>query len=373
MNDRDVLRVAVIMAGGSGERFWPLSRKDRPKQLLRLADPQKTLLEQSIERIEPIVPRERVFVATARHLRDAVITETRGFPSGNVLCEPCKRNTAGALVYAAACLLSRFGKPERLSMAVLTADHRIADVTRFRQAAAAALTVAENHSSLVVMGIRPTRPETGYGYIEVMEHAEPVWRSPDGVCVMRAAGFREKPDRETAEHFLKTGNFLWNSGMFFWRVDVFLDELRAASPEHADAVSEIAEAIRAGDETSADERFTCLPDISIDYALMEKSNRVAVVQAEFDWDDIGAWDALDRSYPKDAEGNVTVGDPVIVSSRNCIVYNHAGAENMAVGLVGCDNLAVIVSADGVLVVPKDRAQEVRKVVAELKRRGYTGV
>ena len=358
------------MAGGSGERFWPLSRRLRPKQLLRLAHPEKSLLQQSIERVEPIVPKENIFIATARHLKDAILAAHTGLPEKNILCEPCKRNTAGCLVYAAASLITRYPDPSQVTIAVLTADHLIRDAARFRESVETAWAVAEEHHSLVVMGIKPTRPETGYGYIETKEQVSPVMVTSSGIAVLPAAGFREKPDRATAETFVKSGRFFWNSGMFFWRLQTFLDELRDASPTHAEATWQLAEALRAGDTTRVETLFESLPDISIDYALMEKARRVHVVRADFDWDDIGAWDALERTYPTDAEGNVCIGDPIVIDSKSCIVYNELGDKDMAVGVVGVDNLAVIVSRDGILVIPKDRAQDVRKVVAELKNKGY---
>lgn len=358
------------MAGGSGERFWPLSRRSRPKQLLRLADPAKSLLEQSIERIEPIVPRENIFLATARHLKEAILEVPTGLPKKNVLCEPCKRNTAGCLVYAAACLITRYRDPSQVTLAVLTADHLIRDTERFRQAVETAWTVAEESNSLVVMGIKPTRPETGYGYIETDEQSAPVMVSSSGIAVLPAVAFREKPERATAEAFVKSGRFFWNSGMFFWVLQTFLEELRSASPAHAEATLQIAEALRAGDTARVEAVFEALPDISIDYALMEKAHRVHVVQADFDWDDIGAWNALERTYPADTDGNVCIGDPIVLDSKNCIIYNEPGVEEIAVGVVGVDNLAVIVSRDAILVMPKDRAQDVRNLVAELKKKGY---
>lgn len=364
-------RIAVIMAGGSGERFWPLSRRTRPKQLLKLADPHLNLLEQSVARIEKLIPREAIYIATARHLRDAICSERIGVPNRNILAEPCKRNTAGCLAYAAAHLSARFENPAHSTMAILTADHLIRDERGFRNAVEAALATAEREEALVVIGIPPTRPETGYGYIETQEGAAPVWTSPDGAEVLAAAGFREKPDRETALQFVQSGRFFWNSGMFFWRLNVFLNELEQASPRHADMVARMTDALRAGQNEEADRVFESIEDVSIDYALMEKARHVRVVRAGFGWDDIGAWDALDRTYEPDENGNVAVGQPVVVESRDCIIYNDPGPARMAVAVAGVEGLAVIVCADGVLVIPKDRAQDVRKVVAELKKRGFS--
>lgn len=361
-------RVAVIMAGGSGERFWPLSRAAHPKQLLRLTDPDKTMLHEAVDRLAPMIPPERIFVVTGGHLVDAIRAGHVGIPDTNVVAEPCKRNTAGCLVYAAAVVQQRLGlKPEELSMAVVTADHQIGDADRFRETVDAALSVAEEQGALTTHGIVPTRPETGYGYIQASSFDAPLAET-NGVSVLPVAAFHEKPDRDTAQKFLDAGNYFWNSGMFFWRLDSFWSELDAAQPAMAETGRAIEAALRAGDQAKADTLFEGLESVSIDYALMEKAAHVAVARADYAWDDVGAWPALDRTRKQDAAGNVLQGDPVVVDSTNCIVYNDAGAEKMAVGVVGMDDAIVVVSGDAVLVIKKDRAQDVRAVVEELKRR-----
>ena len=366
------IRIAVIMAGGAGERFWPLSRQGRPKQLLRLTNPDQTLLEESIARIAPLIPAERIFIATARPLVEAIRAARTGAPPENVLGEPCKRNTAGCLCYAVARMLAKFGSENaaRVTMAVLTADHQIGATERFRAAVETAMTTAENERALATLGVVPTRPETGYGYIEIAPEAAPLpGGTEDQPPVFPVAAFREKPDQATAEEFIATGRFFWNSGMFFWRLDSFLEELGQAAPAHAEATRAIAEALTRGDEAAADQIFAGLSDISIDYALMEKARRVVMVRADFPWDDVGAWDALDRCFARDSGGNVTVGDPVLIDSRDCIVYNEPGSGRMAVAALGVKDLVIVVSEDAVLVVPKDRAQEVKKAVAKLKEKG----
>ncbi len=360
-------RICVIMAGGSGERFWPLSRKMRPKQLLRLANPEQSLLEETIVRIAPMIPASDVYIATARHLVEPIRSEGVGIPTENVLAEPCKRNTAGCLAYVAAQMLARYGtEAEHLSMAILSADHRIADPGAFRDTVEAALQAAEAQGCLATIGVRPDRPETGYGYIEIREGSAPL--CGDAIPVYPVAGFREKPNAETAAQFVASGRFLWNTGMFFWTFARFMEELGTASPGHAEAVRAMAKAMQSENSEEVERIFAGLDDISIDYALMEKANGVAVAPAAFEWDDVGAWDALDRAMEHDAEGNVTVGGPVLAESRNCIVYNEPGAERMAVAVVGVEGLAVVVREDGVLVIPKERAQEVRKAIALLKER-----
>lgn len=358
------------MAGGSGERFWPLSRRKRPKQLLKLTRDDRTLLEEAVERMLPLIPEERLFIATSELLRDA-ICEARLVPPENVLAEPCKRNTAGCLAFVSAHCLHRYGeKADTLSLAITTADHYIGDANRFRQAMVTALKAVETESVLAIVGIPPTRPETGFGYIEISETAMERAEMCNEAAAFPVDRFREKPNRETAEDFIATGRFFWNSGMFFWRLSTFLSELGQARPELVQAIRKMATALDKHDDVSVQKIFEGLEDVSIDYALMERARNVVMVRADFPWDDIGSWDALDRTRPKDEQGNVVTGDPILIDARECVVFNEPG-DGMAVGVVGVEGLAVVVSSDGVLVIPKDRAQDVRQVVAELKKRGAT--
>lgn len=367
------LRVAVIMAGGAGERFWPLSRQQRPKQLLRLTDPQVTMLEEAIRRVEPLIPHERIYIATSAALAEPIRQARIGVPPGNVLAEPCKRNTAGCMTYVAAQMIARHG--ERVCMAVLTADHRIGKPGRFRETVAAAMTAAEQNGAIVTIGVTPDRPETGYGYIEAQPVSQPphaAWAGEAGafspVPIMPVISFHEKPDAATAARFLAGRRFYWNSGMFFWTVPALLRELDAASPAHSAAARAIAAALKQNDDLEVTSLFSQLPDISIDYALMEKAKGVMMAQASFPWDDVGSWDALDRGWPRDAQGNVSIGAPVLIDSSNNIVYNEPGLEHMAVAAVGVRDMIIVISRDAVLIAPKDRAQEVKKAVAELKSR-----
>lgn len=361
-------RFGVIMAGGSGERFWPVSRHDRPKQLLKLTRPDQTMLGEAVERLSPLIPADRILIVTAAHLVTPIRAAKVGVPDANVLAEPMKRNTSGCLAYAAAWLMAKHDAPENLTMAVVTADHLIQDANRFRATVAASLEAAEAQDVLVTQGIVPDRPETGYGYIQAKDIAKPI-SDKDGIAAFGVEAFQEKPTKSRAEEFVAAGHYFWNSGMFFWRVSTFLSELDHARPALAQATRAMAEALRANDATKAAAIFETLDDISIDYALMEKAQRVVVVRADYPWDDVGAWTSLDRTRPHDAQGNVAEGGPVLVDTQNSIVYNEAGAESMAVSVVGMDNVVVVVSKDGVLVLPKDRAQDVRHAVAELKKRG----
>ena len=361
-----VERVAIIMAGGAGERFWPLSRQDQPKQLLCLTSPEHTMLDEAVARVAPLIPTEDVYVQTSARLRSAIAGAGLGVPAENLIAEPLRRNTSGCLSYAAAYVMAHYGADsESITMGVLTADHDIGDVKGFRETIGVALDAAEREAQLVTIGIVPTRAATGYGYIEVDGGSVAVGHGP---TVHKVGSFHEKPDLELAEEYLAGGNFFWNSGMFFWRISTFLSELDDACPSLATATREMSAAMSAGDEKEVLRIFEGVENISIDYALMERAKNVAVVRATFPWDDVGTWASLGRSRSVDGSGNVLQGDPVVLDCRGSIVYNASGAEKMAVGVVGMEDVVVVVTDDAVLVVPKDRTEDVKRVVQSLQER-----
>lgn len=362
MAKKQARRIAVIMAGGSGERFWPLSRAKRPKQLLKLTSESETLLEEAVNRILPLIPAENVYVATSRTLAPAIAKAGLAIPKENILAEPMKRNTTGCLCWVAAQLSARLPK-EDPAIAILTADHLIGEKAKFRACVKSALQAAEAHDALVTIGIKPTRPETGYGYIETKKR-----KRGDNSVAVDVVRFCEKPSLEQAEKFLASGNYTWNSGMFFWRLSTFHHELDQATPDAGSITRRMGALIGEGKTRAAEKLFAELPDISIDYSLLEKSAHVMMVESTFPWDDVGAWDALERSRSRDHDGNVVSGAPVLLDTRNSIVLNEAH-HRIAVGVIGMENVVVIVSDDSVLVVPKDKAQEVRLVARELKKRG----
>ncbi len=364
-----IQRVGVIMAGGSGERFWPLSRRLRPKQLLRLTSPDQTMLGEAVSRLSPLISPEHVYIITGEHLVDAIRAADVGLPPENVIAEPCKRNTSGALAYAAAHILAKYALPPgAISMAITTADHQVDEPERFVQVVRATLDAAEKADALATLGVVPNRPETGYGYIQTPEVSHAAAENEDGVDIYPVTAFHEKPNREQAEDFVAAGRFFWNSGMFFWKISAFLRELELATPFLAEATRTMAVAMSQGDDAQVRSTFAALENISIDYALMEHARNVLVARADFPWDDIGAWPALDRTLDHDEAGNVVLGDPVVIDSEDCIVYNEAGAKKMAVSVIGVQDLVVVVTKDAVLVVPKERAQDVRHAVRELKER-----
>ncbi|MCB2155200.1 NTP transferase domain-containing protein [bacterium] len=361
---RNARRVAVIMAGGSGERFWPLSRSKRPKQLLCLTHQDQSLLQESISRIEPLVGAKNVFIATTDAILKVIREADARVLNEHVFAEPAKRNTAGGIIWATASLMAQAKEGEEVILALLPADHLVRNPDGFRETVRKAMDAAEHEDALVTLGIKPTRPDTGYGYIEVEEGTA---AGIEGVH--RVHRFREKPNRAVAREFLATGRFLWNSGMFFWRASYFLKELAEARPEMALATRRIAGALRDGRADEACRVFEELESISIDYALLERARNVLVVDAEFEWDDVGSWDALERTCQPDGEDNVALGNPVLIDTQNCIVYNEPGADKKAVAIVGAEDLVIVIADDSVLVVHKDRVQDVKQVVRMLKERG----
>ena len=347
-------RLAVVMAGGSGERFWPLSTPERPKQLLRLTRPDRTMIEEAVERLQPIVGETGVYLSTTVALAGPM-GAAGVVPEANILAEPLRRNTLGALVWVVAALVAR-GETEA-TVAVVTADHAIGETARFAATVEAAMDAAEATGGLVTIGVTPDRPETGYGYIERAEEGRLDLAS--GRTAHAARSFREKPDAATAEEYVAAGRFLWNAGMFFFTVAGFRASLAATQPSAAEILETVAHRLAEGDAKGAETAFAGLESISFDYAVMERAETVHVVESDFPWDDVGAWDALERTLGTDAAGNVVVGPAAALDTKGCVVYNDN--PGLAVGVVGLENVVVVVTESGVLVCPKGDVQRVREV------------
>jgi len=344
-----VVPSALILAGGSGTRFWPLSRRDRPKQLLRL-DADVSLLEETIARLDPLVPRERVWISTTAALAPRIVETLPGFPEERLLVEPAPRNTAPAIAWAVARL------PEQAReqpVAVLPSDHRIADAAAFRAALSLACDSAARDGRILTLGVVPRWAETGYGYLE-LESAE---RSGG---IERVVRFLEKPERTAAERFVASGRHLWNAGMFVFRGTTLL----AAVARHAPAIAAGLERIAAAPARER-ELFDELPAISIDFAVMEKLDELWTVPLDCGWDDLGSWQALYEVLAHDAAGNLVRGEAVAVDARDNLLFADAGT----IAVLGVEGLAVVRTGDAVLVLPRERAQEVRDVVDALRRAG----
>ena len=352
----------VVMAGGSGTRFWPLSRQRRPKQFLALAGG-APLLAATVARLPPLAGLERTYVVCGPAHARAVRRLLPGLPARNLLVEPCARNTAPCVGLAALHVARR---EPRGVMAMLPADHHIARPAGFRSALGVAARVAER-GDIATIGVRPSRPETGYGYLEVGARLALPGRVRRGLEPHRVKRFVEKPDAATAARYLAQGDHLWNSGIFVFRADVILDEIRRAMPALGAQLDRIAAALgtpRAGRVLK--KVFPECPAISIDYGVMEKSDRIAVVPAEFGWSDVGSFAALSDVRAADRQGNVVEGDALVVDGRNNVVLAQPGRP---LAVVGLDDVIAVDAGDAVLLCRRDRAQDVRKVVEELRRRG----
>lgn len=345
---------AVIMAGGSGTRFWPASRRHRPKQLLPLGPDERTLLRATIDRISELVPAERVLIVTSALLADSIAKELPELPRANILEEPMGRNTAPCVAWAAAHIRRR--EPAGVMM-VLPADHHIGDEEEYRNVLRNALEACED-GALVTVGLTPSRPETGYGYLELGETV--------GEGVFAARRFVEKPDRQRAEQFVSAGNFLWNSGMFFFKAESILAAVREHLPGLAAGIDEFDAAASRGDEASVvAATYGDLPSVSIDHGVMEKAAVVHVVPGSFGWSDLGSWMSAWELSAKDEANNAVRGDAVLVDARGNIVDVPAGK---MVALVGVADLVVVDTEDALLVMPRQRAQDVRAVVEALRAR-----
>src|SRR5438309_2100182 len=346
---------ALILAGGSGERFWPLSRRARPKQLLRLVS-NRALLEETVARLEGLVPHERILILTNVEQEAAVRKLLASFPKGNILAEPAKRDTAAAVALGAGWVAAR---DHAATMLVLPADHVITNRAAFQETLALAAATAEETGELVTIGIKPTWACPGFGYIEQGEPVHLRNRS-DKDAIHRVLRFREKPNIDLAESFLRKGNFRWNAGMFVWSVPTVLSEFNRRAPELADFISQVRSPKDL--DKILHERFAKLPRISFDYAIMEKAEHVLVVEASFDWDDVGSWQAVARYFTKDEHGNAANGALTALDSSDNIIFNDG---ETTIALLGVHNLIVVRTGDAILICHRHQAEKIKNLVGTL--------
>jgi mannose-1-phosphate guanylyltransferase len=346
---------AVIMAGGSGTRFWPASRKLVPKQLLALAG-RRTMIQSTVDRLGDLIPPDRQLIVTNQLLVDAVREQLPGLPARNVVGEPCKRDTAPCIGLAAAMI--QHEDPDGI-MAVMPSDHVIASPEKFQSALAAGeRLILEDPSRIVTFGIPPTYPAESFGYIERGEALQ-----SDAFRVNR---FREKPNRQTAEEYLAASTFYWNSGIFLWKATTILQALEANVPEIYSRISAIAASIGTDNYQATLEReFTAIKGTSIDYAVMENYPNVVVIEAPFPWDDVGSWQALSRLHDPDAEGNTVVGSHIGIDTKGSIIHAQAGHTIVTIDV---EDLIVVQTADATLVAPKHAEERVREAVKALEDR-----
>ncbi len=347
---------AVIMAGGIGSRFWPRSRQAHPKQFLNVFG-DHTLIQNTVARLQGIVPPEQCYVVTHERYVDDTRNQLPVIPKENILAEPIARNTAPCIEYAAVKLAS---KDPEATMIVLPADHVIKNVRRFHEVLQAAIRKASEPGTLVTIGINPTHPETGYGYIQ-FEGGE-ASSDDDGTDAPRAyrvKTFAEKPDIATAERFVDSGDFLWNSGMFVWRADTILDQIETHVPQAHEAFRSVRELVDTREERAAvEEAYAKSPHISIDYGVMERAERVYVVPGSFGWSDVGDWRAVYELAEKDEHGNALHGNVIVHDSSRCLVQ----ANSRLVVLVGIHDAVVVDTKDAVLLCNRESAQQVKNVV-----------
>jgi mannose-1-phosphate guanylyltransferase len=352
---------AVIMAGGSGTRFWPKSRRSRPKQLLPLFG-DATMLQQTVARIEPLVPLDRILLVTGADQAEASAAQLPRLPEGNLVAEPCPRDTAACVGLAAALIARR--DPDA-TLAVLPADHVVRPAETFRNTLAVGVAVVEDDpTAFVTMGIPPTRPETGYGYIE----RGPFVDRREGVSVHRVVQFREKPDRATAESFLARGNFAWNSGVFLWKARAILDALRTHRPALAEGIARIADAQGTpGYAEVLAREFPKLERVPIDKAVMEKASNVLVLEVSYEWSDVGDWRSLAELLRHDSAGNVVQGPVHLLDAKDTVVIADDGR---LIAALGVSDLVIVQSQGATLVAHKSQLDRLKTLVEGLDEAGH---
>ncbi len=361
---------AVILAGGRGTRFWPRSRTRTPKQLINIVG-KHTMLQQTVERWRPLIPADRIWSVTNDEQAAALRRQVPIPARKRVLTEPLGRNTAAAIALAA--IHIRHAAKGDALMAVLPADHYIAEPERYRQIAKAALDVARSEGRMVVLGVPPTRPETGYGYIE---RTEPPF-SVEGFPVFPVRRFTEKPDLAIAKQYVASGMYQWNAGMFFWRVSTYLEALRQFLPKTHEAIDVLSTHIgKRSYESQLKKIYPKLENISVDYAILEKAasarasdetGQVFVIPAEVGWSDIGSWAAVYELLAKRAGENILAGPGQTLDAEG----NFFWSPLKFVAAVGVRDLVVVETADALLICPRDRAQDIGKIVKSLEQRKLT--
>ncbi|HZT30816.1 MAG TPA: mannose-1-phosphate guanylyltransferase [Bryobacteraceae bacterium] len=351
---KDEHSYGLILAGGRGTRFWPRSRRRSSKQVLQVVG-ERSLIQATVDRLTPVIPPERLWILTNSHLREEIVRQLPEIPADQILAEPAQRNTAPAIGLAAHILHSL--DPESV-MGVFPADHVIGRPARFRQLVRAALRCGRR-GEVVVLGIAPRWSETGYGYIE-FPRGTTAGRQP--VAVRR---FREKPDAATARRYVRAGNYYWNAGMFFWRTSVLLEELRRHLSRTATLLASLPPFRHRDFAARVRQVFPRCENISIDYAVLEKSDRVVGIPCEeIGWNDVGSWNAVYELLPQDRHGNVLGREAICEDSRG----NYVDARGKLVALLGVENLVVVDTPDALLIAARDRAQQVGQIVKILEQR-----
>ncbi|MDO8141686.1 MAG: mannose-1-phosphate guanylyltransferase [Candidatus Brocadiales bacterium] len=353
-------RYAVIMAGGSGTRFWPWSREDTPKQLLKIVG-QKSMLQHTIDRITPLFKPENILIVTNISHKEKIQKQVPQIPPANVVAEPMGKDTAPCIGLAATIIHKR--SPDAV-MIVMTADHVIEPASRFVKMAETAMNIAGENNSLLTMGIKPTEPSVSYGYIHRGKHL----LEESGFNVYEVESFKEKPDKATAQHFINTGEYYWNGGIFVWQTAKILECITKYTPKLALGLQKIGAALGTEFEwTTLEKEYKTFEKISIDYAVMEKAKDVVVIEVDFTWDDVGSWSALERWNKKDTSGNTILGNHFGIDTDSCIIVNN---EQHLIATIGVSDMIVVHTKDATLICNKQKAEQIKKLVEELKQAGY---
>ena len=345
---------AIIMAGGGGTRFWPLSRLAKPKQLLNLSG-NDLMINETIDRVASIISMDNIFIVTNAAQVDMMVEVTAGrIKKDHILSEPSARNTAACIGYAAFEIVKKYGDG---IMCIFPSDHYIKQREAFIETVKLAIDTAVNTDKLITVGIAPTFPSTGYGYIKFDKN--------ENNLVKYVLEFKEKPSFSTAKSYIQSGNYLWNSGIFIWKASTILNNFERYLPKVYDCLLKIADDMNTSKEkeTIAD-IYPTIPSISIDYGIMERSDEVFVISGDFGWNDVGSWDMLGILHDVDDNGNIVVGEQINLDTTNCISYS----DGRLIATIGVDNLIIVETKDAVLVCDKNNAQDVKKIVDILKEK-----
>lgn len=345
----------VIMAGGGGTRFWPLSRQKTPKQLLNLSG-NGLMINETIDRITKVIDAQNIFIVTNEQQGDKMKCSVGDrILENHILLEPSARNTTACIGYAAFEILKKYGDG---IMCIFPSDHYIKDQEEFSNILRRAIEVAENSDKLVTIGIKPTFPSTGYGYIN--------YDRGSGQEVHEVIQFVEKPNHDKAKEYVASGQYAWNSGMFIWKASTILNNIERFLPKVYQYLKKIADSMNTEAELETiNQIYGNIPSISIDYGVIERSDDVVVILGDFGWNDVGSWDNLGVIYNVDENGNVIKGEQVNISTKNCICY----ADKRLIATIGVENLIIVETDDAILVCRKDQAQKVKDVVEQLQQRG----
>ena len=349
--------VVVIMAGGTGTRFWPISTKKRPKQFLKLFG-NRSLLQMSFDRAEGFVSPERVFILTNERFVPMVHEQLPEIPGDNIIGEPQKRDTAAAVALAAYIIQQRFGNSV---IVTLTADQLIEPPDVFRKTILSAVRKAEKSDSLYTFGIQPVYPATCYGYLE----RGSLITTDDGIEHYELMRFKEKPEIETAQEYIKSGRFYWNSGMFVWSADTIIKNIDLFLPDHAQYLSNAVKNLNTPKwKPSLEKAFSKIPAVSVDFGIMEKASDVRCVASTFSWNDVGGWLALQDYLPVDNKGNHYHGNVVISDAHNNLIYSEDNNESVAA--IGISNLVIVRSGSNTLIAQKDRLEDIKKLIEKIQ-------